>query len=42
MQRFQILFPTQMLAWLRKEAERRGCTVCEVIRQAIQERIDRK
>jgi hypothetical protein len=42
MQRFEILFPVQMLKWLRAEAARRGVGICEVIRSFIQREMDKK
>jgi len=42
MERFQILFPVQMLTWLRKEADRRGVSVGEAIRAILQNAMDKK
>jgi hypothetical protein len=42
MKRFEILFPLQMLAWLRAEATRRGVSIGEVIRSIIQQVMDKK
>lgn len=39
--RFLFTLPPKMLMWLRAEAERRGCKVCEVIRAFIQKGMDR-
>jgi hypothetical protein len=39
--RFLFTLPPKMLTWLRNEAERRGCKVCEVIRAFIQKGMDK-
>ena len=40
MQRFEMLFPPVMLAWLKAEADRRGVCIAEVVRGIIQQVMD--
>jgi hypothetical protein len=42
MKRFEILFPVQMLLWLRSESKRRGVGIGEIIRTLIQQAMDKK